>query len=314
MTGHTPVMAAEVIACLALHPGAFCIDGTLGGAGHAEAMLVATAPTGKLLGLDLDPSALERAAERLAPYAGRTELVQASFASMAQVAAEHGHHGQSVDAILLDLGLSSFQLAEAGRGFSFLHEGPLDMRMDPAGPLTAAEIVNEWSQEDIANIIYQYGEEVHSRRIAREILAARPLQTTTELAEVVAHALGGHRRGQRIHPATRTFQALRIAVNDELKALADTLPQMVELLAPGGRFAVITFHSLEDRIVKQFIQRETHDCICPPEVPVCQCDHHATLRAVTRKPTQPAQAEIAGNARSRSAKLRVAERTPILLN
>jgi 16S rRNA (cytosine1402-N4)-methyltransferase len=205
-------------------------------------------------------------------------------------------------------------LAEARRGFSFLNEGPLDMRMDPAAPLTAGEIVNEWPQEHIANIIYQFGEEIHSRRIARAIVESRPLNTTGELAEVVARALGGHRPGQRIHPATRTFQALRIAVNDELKALAATLPQIVDLLAPGGRFAVITFHSLEDRIVKQFIQRETRDCICPPELPVCQCDHHATLRAVTRKPIQPAEAEMASNTRSRSAKLRVAERLEATLN
>jgi len=301
-------MPAEVIAGLALFPDATCIDGTLGGAGHAEAMLTATAPTGKLLGLDLDPSAVERAAERLAPYAGRIDLVQASFARMAEVAAAHGLKAGSVHAILLDLGLSSYQLAEAGRGFSFRNEGPLDMRMDPAAPLTAGEIVNQWPQEDIANITYQFGEEIHSRRIARAIVEARPLNTTGELADVVARALGGHRAGQRIHPATRTFQALRIAVNDELKALAETLPQMVDLLAPGGRFAVITFHSLEDRIVKQFIQHETRDCICPPELPVCQCGHHAILRAVTRKPIQPTEAEIASNARSRSAKLRVAER------
>jgi 16S rRNA (cytosine1402-N4)-methyltransferase len=307
-------MPAEVLAGLALLPDAMCIDGTLGGAGHAAAMLAATAPEGKLLGLDLDPSAIQRATERLAAYAGRIELVQASFARMAEVAAAHGYKAGSVHAILLDLGLSSFQLAEAGRGFSFMNEGPLDMRLDPATSLTAAEIVNEWPQEDIANIIYQFGEEIHSRRIAREIVAARPLNTTGELAEVIARALGGQRPGQRIHPATRTFQALRIAVNDELKALAETLPQMVELLAPGGRFAVITFHSLEDRIVKQFIQRETRDCICPPELPVCQCGHHATLRAVTRKPIRPAEAETAANARSRSAKLRVAERLEATLN
>ena len=234
--------------------------------------------------------AITRAAARLAPFRARAVLVQASFGRMAEIAAAHGF--KDVDAVLLDLGVSSFQLAEADRGFSFLTPGPLDMRMDPAAPLTAEEIVNEWPQDELANIIYQYGEEPQSRRIARAIVAARPLRTTIELADVVSRSLGGRHAGQRIHPATRTFQALRIAVNDELQVLAATLPQIVSLLAPGGRFAIITFHSLEDRIVKQFIQRESKDCICPPELPVCQCGHKATLRPVTRKPVQPQRARI----------------------
>jgi 16S rRNA (cytosine1402-N4)-methyltransferase len=303
---HVPVMLAEVTAGLALLSGALCIDGTLGGAGHAAAMLEATAPDGRLLGLDLDPAAVERARQRLARFPGRAELVQASFAQMETVATEHGF--RPVNAILLDLGLSSYQLSEAERGFSFLNDGPLDMRMDPSAELAADEIVNEWPQEELADIIYQYGEETRSRRIARAIVAARPISTTGQLAEVVAHALGGQHAGQRIHPATRTFQALRIAVNGELQSLTETLPQAVNLLAPGGRLAVLTFHSLEDRIVKQFVQRESRDCICPPDIPVCVCGHHATLRPVNRKPLQPGPAEVANNARSRSAKLRIAER------
>jgi 16S rRNA (cytosine1402-N4)-methyltransferase len=211
--------------------------------------------------------------------------------------------------------MSSYQLTEAGRGFSFLMNGPLDMRMDPSAALTAGEIVNEWPQEALADVIFRYGEEPRSRRIAAAIIRARPLGTTEELAEVVSRALGG-KRGQRTHPATQVFQALRIAVNDELGALADVLPQTVELLADGGRLAVITFHSLEDRIVKQFIQRETRDCICELDArtrrtlgaAACTCGHRATLRAVTKKPIVPAEDEIKFNPRSRSAKLRIAER------
>ncbi len=210
-------------------------------------------------------------------------------------------------AIVLDLGLSSWQLDEPGRGFSFQATGPLDMRMDPEAELSADDIVNDWSQEDLANVIYQYGEEPRSRRIARAIVAARPIRDTAELAEVIRRAAGGG-RGQRIHPATRTVQALRIAVNDELAALEAALPQSVSLLAPGGRLAVITFHSLEDRIVKQFIQRESRDCICPPGFPICRCGHRASLRPVSRKPIQPGDTEIRQNSRSRSAKLRIAER------
>lgn len=304
--GHLPVLLSETIAGLAIRPGALCIDGTLGGAGHAEALLIASAPTGRLLGLDLDPEAVARGRARLAPFGERAVLVQASFGQMATMAAAHGF--SAVDAILLDLGVSSFQLEEAARGFSFQADGPLDMRMDPAGPLSAAQIINEWTQEELADLIYRYGEEPRGRQIARAIVAARPLRTTGQLAELVSRVVGRGQGGRRIHPATRTFQALRIVVNDELATLEAALPQVVSLLAPGGRFAVITFHSLEDRIVKQFIQRETRDCLCPPGLPECRCGHRATLRAVTRKPIRPGAAEVAANPRSRSAKLRIAER------
>ncbi len=302
---HVPVLLPQVIAGLALRPDARCIDGTLGGGGHAEALLTATGPDGRLLGLDADPAAVARSGSRLAAFGERVVLVHASFRRLAAVAA--AHEFSQVEAILLDLGMSSFHLADADRGFSFQVEGPLDMRMDPTQPLTAAEIVNEWPADDLADVIYEYGEETRSRRIARAIVAARPLQTTTELASVVSQAVGGA-RGERIHPATRVFQALRICVNDELGALEAVLPQIVTLLAPGGRCAIISFHSLEDRRVKQFIQRESRDCICPPDLPQCVCGHRATLKAITKKPIEPDEAEIRLNPRSRSAKLRIAEK------
>lgn len=310
---HIPVLLNEAIEGLALRSGAVAIDGTLGGAGHSEAILEAIAPDGRLLGIDQDPAALERGAERLRRFGERVALRRGSFRELTSLAKEAGF--DPADAILLDIGISSYQLDEPIRGFSFQSTGPLDMRMDPAGPLTAADIVNEWSQDDIANIIYKYAEEGRSRRIAREIVAARPLRTTTELADVVARALGGH-KGQRIHPATQIFQALRIAVNDELGALEEVLPQVVELLAPGGRVAIISFHSLEDRIVKQFFQQEARDCICdtlPGYVRTrtpqpCRCGHRATLKIITRKPVQASESETKDNPRSRSARLRIAER------
>jgi 16S rRNA (cytosine1402-N4)-methyltransferase len=210
-----------------------------------------------------------------------------------------------VDGLLLDLGFSSRHLAEAGRGFSFQLDGPLDMRFDPSHGPSAADLVNHSPEEKLAEILWQYGEERHSRRIARAIVTARPVTTTTQLAAVVASVIG--RRG-RLNPATRTFQALRIAVNDELGALTEVLPQACDLLRPGGRLAIISFHSLEDRLVKHFLQRESRDCICPPDLPVCACDHKAALRIRTRKPIRPTAQEIGLNPRSRSAKLRVAER------
>lgn len=310
---HVPVLLNETIAGLALQAQADVIDGTLGGAGHAEAMLEVTKPDGRLLGLDADPAAIERGRRRLDRFGERAVLRQANYGQIAQVARQLSF--TQVAGVLLDLGLSSYQLGEAERGFSFLITGPLDMRMDPAALLSAEEIVNTWEQEALADVIYRYGEEHRSRLIARAIVAARPLHTTTELAEVINQAVGG-RGGQRNHPATRTFQALRIAVNNELGILEATLPQLLGLLAPRGRLAIITFHSLEDRIVKRFIQREARDCICdldPRLVRVagenaCRCGHRATLRPVTHKPIQPEDTELQSNPRSRSAKLRVAER------
>jgi 16S rRNA (cytosine1402-N4)-methyltransferase len=272
--------------------------------GHAVGILEGSSPDGRLLAMDRDPDALRISAQRLAPYGERVVLVHDSFARMGQVASQRRF--ASFDGILLDLGISSRQLADAERGFSFQVDGPLDMRLDPTDDVTAAMLVNELSQEELADIIYRYGEERESRRIARALVAARPIRSTGELASVVSRAI--HSRAGTIHPATRTFQALRIAVNQELEAVATALPQAVALLRPGGRLAVIAFHSLEDRIIKQFFQRESRDCICPPEIPVCVCGHRATLDVITRKPIRPTAREVDENPRSRSARLRIAEK------
>jgi 16S rRNA (cytosine1402-N4)-methyltransferase len=303
--GHVPVLYDAVLTHLALGPGDHVIDGTLGGGGHAAGLLQAIAPDGRLLGLDRDPEALARARECLAPFGGRAVLVHSSFRDLECVA--HRHHFLPADGVLLDLGLSSYQLSAPERGFSFMQDGPLDMRFDPSQGLSAADLVNELPTAELADILYRYGEERQSRRVARAIVAARPLETTRELAEVIAKAVGGSgarqgRRRERIHPATRSFQALRIAVNDELGALEAVLPQAVELLRSGGRMAVISFHSLEDRMVKQFLRHQARDCVCPPQQPVCTCQHQATLRLVTRRPVRPDETEVAHNPRARSAR------------
>jgi 16S rRNA (cytosine1402-N4)-methyltransferase len=309
---HVPVLYQSVLAALAPRPGGRTIDGTVGAGGHAAGLLEASGPDGRLLGLDRDPQALAVARARLAPYGGRVTLVHGTYLDIPAAARAHGFEG--ADAVLLDLGLSSLQLADPARGFTFQAEGPLDMRFDPTADIaTAADIVNNWPVEALADLLYRYGEERQSRAIARAIAAARPLRTTGELARVVAAAAGGRRARRaggagRVHPATRTFQALRIAVNDELGAVAAVLPLALDVLAPGGRLAVITFHSLEDRIVKTFLRRESRDCLCPPEQPVCICGHRATVRDLSRKPLTAGEAEIAANPRSRSAKLRVAQK------
>ena len=300
---HIPVLLAPTLALLEVRQGGRYIDGTVGGGGHALAILEASGPDGRLLGLDQDPQALQIAGARLPN--DQVVLVNANFRDLQRVASEHGF--TNVDGILLDLGVSSLQFDTAERGFAFQHDAPLDMRMSPATPVTAADLVNSLPEGELADIIYEYGEEPASRRIARAIVAARPIQTTGQLAQVVARAAGKPGRW-RIHPATRTFQALRIAVNDELGALTAALPQAVSLLAPGGRLAVNSFHSLEDRIVKTFFRDEARDCICPPRQPVCTCGHTATLRIITRKPVEADEAEVQQNSRARSAKLRVAER------
>lgn len=302
---HVPVLLNEVLEGLAIRPGARIIDGTLGGGGHTAAMLERSAPDGRILGLDADPAAIRRVGQRLtqAVETGRLVLAQANFVEMAQVAAAHGF--DQVDAILLDLGLSSFQLATAERGFSFAEPGPLDMRFDPQQTLTAAEIVNTWPEDELADVIYRYGEEHRSRRIARYLVRQRPIMSTDELAEAVSRAVGG-RRGKRTHPATKTFQALRITVNHELAYLEETLPQCLSLLKPGGRLAVISFHSLEDRIVKRWMQFEASDYLPDPAHPYGGRERTPTLRLITKKPITAAPAEVADNPRSRSAKLRIA--------
>jgi 16S rRNA (cytosine1402-N4)-methyltransferase len=291
---------------LAVRPGGRYIDATVGGGGHASAILAASAPDGRLLGLDRDPAAVERARAHLASFGERTQIVHAPYVDLVDVARETGF--LPADGALFDLGFSSSQIDDPARGFSFQYAGPLDMRYDPTGEApTAAELINTLPAEALADLLWRYGEERRSRRIARAIVRARPLQTTSELVEVILREVGNP-PGQRIHPATRTFQALRIAVNRELEMLQATLPEAVRALRPGGRLAVIAFHSLEDRIVKRFLRREEQACICPPEIPVCRCDHEPTLKVLTRKPVRPTDEEVATNPRSRSARLRVAER------
>jgi 16S rRNA (cytosine1402-N4)-methyltransferase len=302
---HVPVLYNEVLAGLQVRPGGSYIDGTLGAAGHATGILRTSGPGGTLLGLDADPEAIAFAREALRPFGDRATLRVANFRHIGAIARAEGLSG--VDGILLDLGLSSRQLADGERGFSFSQEGPLDMRMDPNSSNTAAGLVNSLPEEELADLLWRYGEEHRSRRIARAIVASRPVTTTAQLAAIVARSAGG---GQKIHPATRTFQALRIAVNDELQALTEALPQARDLLRPGGRLAIISFHSLEDRLVKRFFQQESRDCICPPELPVCTCGHEATLAIVNRKPMRPTEGEVERNPRSRSARLRIAEALP----
>ncbi|MCD6518413.1 MAG: 16S rRNA (cytosine(1402)-N(4))-methyltransferase RsmH [Anaerolineae bacterium] len=302
---HIPVLYQEVLYWLAPQAGQAYIDATVGLGGHAEGILERSSPDGRLLAIDVDPQALKRACQRLERFEGRVVFVEGHFAQLTKIARRSGF--SSVAGILLDLGVSSLQLADPARGFSFQQDGPLDMRMGPEMPLTAEEIVNTWPEGELARLLWEYGEERFARRIARAICAERPLHTTRELADLVARVV--KRRG-RIHPATRTFQALRIAVNEELRSLEQVLPQAVELLAPGGRLVVISFHSLEDRIVKRFIQQESRDCICPPKLPQCVCGHVATLRPLVKKPIRPSPKEIAFNPRSRSARMRVAERLP----
>jgi 16S rRNA (cytosine1402-N4)-methyltransferase len=304
---HTPALLKEVVDALAVRPGGRYVDCTLGGGGHAEAVLEAASPDGELLGIDLDPDALAAARQRLAAFGERATFVEGNFSRVGDLCRERGF--APVRGILFDLGLSSLQLEEESRGFSFQREGPLDMRFSPRQGLTAADIVNTYSEEKLADLFWRYGEERQSRRIARRLIEERPFRTTTELAKAVEQAVGRRARGV-IHPATTTFQALRIAVNQELDSLETALIQAHGLLGFGSRLVVISYHSLEDRIVKDFLRQETRDCVCPPRVPVCVCGHRATLRLVARGAVRPSPAEVAANPRARSARLRVAERLP----
>lgn len=304
LSPHTPVLYQQVLTALVVESGGQYIDGTIGAGGHAAGILERSGPDGQLLGLDRDPDALEVAAQRLSAFGDRVHLRNLSYSQMDQAAEDLGW--DQVTGILLDLGLSSMQLADPERGFSFMSEGPLDMRFDPQQGETAADLVNGLSHAELERILREYGEERHAGRVARALIEARPLHTTRELAEVVARAVRSP--SWRIHPATRTFQALRIAVNRELETLEDGLQAAVSVLRPGGRLAVISFHSLEDRIVKHFLRRESRDCICPPHQPICTCDHKATVSEINRKPLMASREEKVANPRSRSAKLRVAER------
>lgn len=300
---HRPVLYEAVLEGLVQGSDGRYVDATVGAGGHAEGILAASEPCGQLLGIDVDPQAVALARKRLETFGDRVTLVQGNFSQLTSIASAQGF--TQVEGVLFDLGMSSMQLAAPERGFSFQHDGPLDMRMDPSGPTTAAELVNEGAEKDLVDVLWRYGQERQARRIARAIVRARPLCSTMQLATLIE---GVVRRRKRIHPATKTFQALRIAVNEELSALTEALPQALDLLVPGGRMAAISFHSLEDRIVKQFFQREARDCLCPPELPECACGHIARLCILTRHPIRPSEQEVVSNPRSRSARLRIAIR------
>lgn len=301
---HKPVLLKETIEALAIQPGGRYIDCTLGGGGHAAAILEQSAPGGQLLGIDADPEAIRIATARLSKYQNSVLLVNDNFGNLGDICKHYLF--LPVHGILLDLGLSSNQLDDDPRGFSFQRDAELDMRFNPAQETTAAEIINTASETELALILREYGEERFNQRIARRIVQERPINTTLQLAHVVEDALGG--RHGKIHPATRTFQALRIAVNRELEMLEIALNKATEVLGIGGRLVVISYHSLEDRIVKHFMQKEAKDCICPPNIPVCHCGHSASLRIVNKKVIVPSEEELIDNPRSRSAKMRVAEK------
>ncbi len=305
---HLPVLPEEVIHWLDPQPGGVFLDGTLGGAGHARLILDRT-PASRLIGVDRDPAALAYAAQVLAPYGDRVSLHHAEFDQAAALLAQLGIDG--LDGMLLDLGVSSHQLDTPERGFSFRHEAPLDMRMNPQVGMTAAEVVNQFEEGPLRQLFFDFGEERYSRRIAARIVAQRrqaPLTTTTQLADLVRDAVPGGHRPDRIHPATRVFQALRIYVNDELGQVKRGVDAAIDLLKPGGRLVVISFHSLEDRIVKQLFRARAQGCICPPRLPVCQCRHQPDVELLTRKGVKASAGEIEMNQRSRSAILRAVKR------
>jgi 16S rRNA (cytosine1402-N4)-methyltransferase len=301
---HQPVLYKEIIHALQPHDGGRYVDGTLGAGGHARGILEASVPDGQLLGLDVDPQALALARKILAPYEQRIHLAQASYTSLSSQLAKLGW--DKVDGIVLDLGASSMQFDTPERGFSFAHDAPLDMRFGPSATHSAADLVNELSERELADLLYRYGEERDSRKIARAIVRTRPLHTTRELVTVIETV--SPRRGDRIHPATRTFQALRIAVNQELASIEEVLPQAVTSLKSGGRLAVISFHSLEDRIVKDFFREQSRDLVNPPYEQIYKEERKATLKEVNRKPITPSDEEMKSNPRARSAKLRIVEK------
>jgi len=322
-TQHVPVMLEEVLKFLQPRAGGHYVDGTLGGGGHTQAILERSAPDGKVLGIDTDAQAIARIKERLSDFVnnGRLVLVHGNFAELVRIVHEAGF--VSVEGVLLDLGFSSYQVDDPQRGFSFSADGPLDMRLDQSQAESAAGIVNSASEQELADIFWRYGEEKRSRQIARRVVRQRErgaITRTTQLAQLAA--AGVPYKPGVIHPATRVFQALRIAVNHELERLEKALPQILDVLSMNkalpaggqeeprgwdGRMVTIAFHSLEDRLIKEFMRREAKDCLCPPHVPVCVCGHKARLRLLTPKPVTPTVEEITANPRARSAKLRAAE-------
>ena len=306
---HTPVMLREVAQSLRCKRGGIYLDGTVGGGGHAEEILRLTAPDGLLIGIDLDEDALAESHERLKCFGERVILVKGNFADLDSIVAGIGI--KSVDGILLDLGVSSHQLKSRARGFSFSLDAPLDMRMDRSRPLTAHDVVNSFPEEKLGRIIREYGEETMAGRIVRAVSKKRstaPIRTTAELAAIIARALPPAARKKNIHPATKTFQAIRIFVNDELVNLRRAIANGVPILERGGRISIVSFHSLEDRIVKDAFRSLEKGCICPADFPVCACGRKGEIKVLTRRPITPSEQEVAENPRARSARLRTAER------
>ena len=305
---HKPVLLAECIEALHIRPEGIYVDGTLGRAGHSRE-IAQRLTTGRLVCIDRDQAAIDAAQERLAPWMDRVTLVHSNFDRVSEILAELDIPG--VDGMLFDLGVSSPQLDDASRGFSYMHDAPLDMRMDATAPLTAYDVVNTWSYEELRRILFEYGEERYAPAIAKRICQHReqkPIETTLELADIIRSAMPASALREKQHPAKRSFQAIRIAVNDELGELPPMLDATEKNLKPGGRLAVITFHSLEDRIVKKKLQELAQGCICPPEFPVCVCGRKPKVKLITRKPIVSGEEELAENPRARSAKLRVAEK------
>ena len=308
MSGHIPVLLEECIKYLNIKPDGIYVDGTLGMGGHSEAILQRLT-TGRLISIDRDTYAIERATERLAPYADRLTIVHGNFRDLPEILDEQGV--DLVDGMLFDLGVSSPQLDEGGRGFSYMVGAPLDMRMDKSDNIDAWFIVNRWPEDKICRILRDYGEERHAARIARAIAKRRQeqeIKTTLELVDIIKSAMPAAALREKQHPAKRSFQAIRIAVNGELDALPPMLEAAAAHLNTGGRLAVISFHSLEDRIIKKTLQELATGCICPPEFPVCVCGRKPKLKLVSRKPIVSGEEELAHNPRARSAKLRVAEK------
>ena len=305
---HVPVLLEECIAGLNIDPDGIYVDGTLGRGGHSQA-IVQRLQNGRLIAIDRDEAAIDEAGERLRPWAGRVTLVRDNFRNLSAIL--DGLGVAKADGMLFDLGVSSPQLDDSERGFSYMRDAPLDMRMDRQSPLTARVVVNEWDEGELRRVFFQYGEERYAARIAAAIVkrrADKPLETTFELVDTIRSAMPAPALREKQHPAKRCFQALRIAVNEELDSLADMLDTAMDRLNPGGRLCVISFHSLEDRLVKNAIRARENGCTCPPEFPVCVCGFHQTMKSVTRKPVTPSAEELTRNPRARSAKLRVAER------
>lgn len=315
--GHVPVMREEVLELLACHAGGFYVDGTAGGGGYAEAILQRTEPDGILLALDWDADAIERVRDRLHSYQQRVLLEKSSFADLPFVLERLGFDLETVDGVVIDLGVSTFQLEDPKRGFSFLHDGPLDMRMDRSLNQTASDLVNTLSESELADLIFHFGEEKWARRIARAIISRRRLQPilrTVELAGVVVEVVPKTKDSRRIHPATRTFQALRMAVNQDLESLENFLSRVLNVLKPGGRLCIVAFHSLEDRLVKIKFRQWAKSCRCPRELLTCECEGQPLVRLLTKKPLRPVETEVEANPRARSARLRAIEKIQLMQN